>query len=418
MRLPILSTMAPNDVHLTYCTNVHPGESLAEVEHALRNHVAQVRRDLNVELFGVGLRLAARAAEELDQPHALQRFRDLLDELGLYVFTLNGFPYGAFHQQRVKEQVYEPDWRSEERLHYSNRLARLLAALLPAGMMGSISTVPLGFRDSIAREHEPRLVTNLLRHVAALHELREHLGCTLSLALEPEPHCHLETLRETADFLERGPFAATGVTELARLTGLSPSEAEQCVRRHLGVCLDACHMTVEFEEPANSVSWLQSRGIAINKLQISAGLRCELSGDPGTDRAVLDELATFADDVYLHQVVERRDGQLFRHLDLPKAFQSYQGTSGGAPREWRIHFHVPVFMKTLGRFSSTRSDLQQLLTLQRDAPFSSHLEVETYTWQVLPEALRPASLTGALVNELTWTLAELGHPQATAPGAS
>jgi hypothetical protein len=260
------------------------------------------------------------------------------------------------------------------------------------------------------------LVTNLLRHVAALHQLREHTGRTLSLALEPEPHCHLETLREAANFLERGPLANAGVAELALLTGLSHNEAEQCVRRHLGVCLDACHMTVEFEEPASTVSLLQSRGIAINKVQISAGLRCELSGDPNVDRATLDELATFADDVYLHQVVERRGEQLFRHLDLPEAFQSYRSTAHDA-REWRIHFHVPVFMKTLGRFSSTRNDLQQLLALQRTAPFSPHLEVETYTWQVLPAAIRPASLTGALVNELKWTLAELGYPQ-PAPGGS
>jgi hypothetical protein len=176
-------------------------------------------------------------------------------------------------------------------------------------------------------------------------------------------------------------------------------------------------MTVEFEEPESSVAWLQSRGIAINKVQISAGLRCELSGNPNIDRPVLDELGAFADDVYLHQVVERRGGQLYRHLDLPDAFQSYQSTANDA-REWRIHFHVPVFMKTLGRFLSTRDDLQRLLALQRVAPFSEHLEVETYTWQVLPEAVRPTSLTEALVNELTWTLAELGYARPAAPGGS
>ncbi|HEX2882893.1 MAG TPA: hypothetical protein VHO25_25415, partial [Polyangiaceae bacterium] len=153
-----------SDVHLTYCTNVHPGESLGEVEEALRSHVAPVRRELGVERFGVGLRLAARAAEQLDHPDALRRFKALLDELGLYVFTLNGFPFGAFHNQRVKEQVYEPDWRSEQRLQYSNRLARLLAQLLPSGMNGSISTVPLGFRNTVGPNDEPQLVSNLLRH--------------------------------------------------------------------------------------------------------------------------------------------------------------------------------------------------------------------------------------------------------------
>lgn len=406
------------DVHLTYCTNVHPGEDLSDIEKALRSHTVQVRRELGVDRFGVGLRLAARAAEQLEQPNALPRFKALLDELGLYVFTLNGFPYGTFHSQRVKEQVYEPDWRSEDRLQYSNRLARLLAQLLPPDTAGSISTVPLGFRDSIDASHEPQLVSNLLRHVAYLHELREQSGRTLSLALEPEPHCRLETLLEAADFLERGPFANAGLQELARLTGLSLAEAAHTVRRHLGVCLDACHMTVEFEEPANTVAQLQSRGIAINKLQISCGLRCELSGEADADRSVLSELATFADEVYLHQVVERRGERLFRYLDLPDAFHAYQSSADRGPREWRIHFHVPVFMNTLGQFSSTRNDLQQLLALQRTNPFSSHLEVETYTWQVLPETIRPASLTGALVNELAWTLSELGQtPSPVAKGA-
>jgi hypothetical protein len=176
-------------------------------------------------------------------------------------------------------------------------------------------------------------------------------------------------------------------------------------------------MTVEYEEPASTVAHIASRGIAIAKLQISAGLRCELTGNVAVDEPVLGELGTFADDVYLHQVVERRGEQLFRYLDLPEAFRSYQTQNDGAPREWRIHFHVPVFMNALGRFSSTRSDLQQLLALQRQQPFSSHLEVETYTWQVLPEPVRPASLSEALINELRWTLSEL-EQSASKPEAS
>jgi hypothetical protein len=357
--------------------------------------------------------LSAKAAEQLDQPAALQRFKALLEELGLYVFTLNGFPYGQFHDQRVKEHVYEPDWRSEQRLNYSNRLARLLAQLLPPGTTGSISTVPLGFRANLTTDDEPALVHNLLRHVAHLHQLREQLGCTLALALEPEPHCRLETMQEAADFLDRGPFSAAAMLELARLTGLSPAQAEQAVRRHLGVCVDACHMAVEFEDPTGTVAMLRARNIPVHKLQISAGLRCELSGDARTDQAVLSELATFADQVYLHQVVERRGDALFRYLDLPEAFQSYQDMPDRSPREWRIHFHVPVFMGNLGRFSSTRVDLERLLAIQRDTPFTSHLEVETYTWQVLPDAVRPSSLTQALVHELDWTLGELGQARSS-----
>jgi len=399
---------ASGSTHLSYCTNVHPGESLGEVEQALRSHVAQIGKGIQASPFGVGLRLSALAARQLDEPRQLRQFQDLLEELGLYVFTLNGFPYGAFHGQRVKEHVYDPDWRSLERVDYSNRLARLLAALLPSKTAGSISTVPLGFRPNLARHDEPRVVANLLQHVTQLHRLREQIGCTITLGLEPEPHCYLETLHEAVDFLERGPFSAAGVQELSRLTGQSAAQAADTLRRHLGVCLDACHMTVEFEDPAETVKLLEDRGICVSKLQISAGLRCNLSGDREQDTQVLSELRSFSEDVYLHQVVERKGSQLARYLDLPDAFQAYDEAADRQPREWRIHFHVPVFLETLGRFSSTRRELQQLLALQRATPFTSHLEVETYTWDVLPRANRPQNLAQAIIHELEWSLGELG----------
>jgi sugar phosphate isomerase/epimerase len=392
---------------LSYCTNIHPGESLAEVERALATHTAAVRERLGVERFAVGLRLSAQAAQQLDTPDALARLRDLLTEHRLYLFTLNGFPYGAFHATRVKEQVYQPDWRDESRLHYTTRLARLLCALLPEGQQGSISTVPLGFRPTLSPSNEPHLSEQLLRQCAALHELHRSTGHHVALGLEPEPHCYLETLGEAADFLERGPFSQQGVNRFAAITGQTIGAAETTLRSHLGVCLDACHMAVEFEPPRETLAMLRSRGIAISKLQISAGLRGSLNGQREHDAQVVAALRALRDDVYLHQVVERRDGALHRYLDLPQALTALGEAHSVHDCELRVHFHVPIYLEQLEHLHSTQQELRQLLAEQRRTPFTHHLEVETYTWDVLPRAARQTPLVEAIAREIEWASSEL-----------
>jgi sugar phosphate isomerase/epimerase len=403
---------ATSNVHLTYCTNVHPGETLQELEQIVTTHVSRVREQLGVARFGVGLRIAERAASALGDPEALKRFKDLLNNAGLYVFTLNGFPYGAFHGAPVKEKVYQPDWKTEERLRYTNQLAKILAELLPEETTGCISTVPLGYRPNTTANDEPLLVAQLCSHVAVLHQLAEQTGRHIALGLEPEPNCYLETLREACAFLERGPFAQGGVDQLAQLTGLSSSKAEEALRSHLGVCLDACHMAVEFEAPLDALAMIKAAGVRVTKLQVSAGLSCALRGDPQADAPDLDRLSKLNDSIYLHQVVELHNGRLNRYADLPDALASYARLAG--PRQWRVHFHVPVFMRQLEQLGSTQSDLQSLLAEQRRAPFCSHLEVETYTWDVLPQSARQATLTSAIVQEINWTLRELGLPDSAA----
>ncbi|HTM43810.1 MAG TPA: metabolite traffic protein EboE, partial [Polyangiaceae bacterium] len=274
---------AAGNVHLTYCTNVHPGETLQELEQIVTTHVSSVRQQLGIAHFGVGLRIAERAATTLAEPEQLARFKDLLTEAGLYAFTLNGFPYGTFHGAPVKEKVYQPDWRTQERLRYTNQLAKILSQLLPDGTSGSISTVPLGYRPNMTANDEPLLVSQLLNHVTVLHQIAEQTGRYIELGLEPEPNCYLETLEEAALFLQRGPFAQSGVEQFAKLTGLSSSRAEEVLRRHLGVCLDACHMAVEFEAPLEAVAMLKAAGVRITKLQVSAGLSCALGGDKQAD---------------------------------------------------------------------------------------------------------------------------------------
>jgi sugar phosphate isomerase/epimerase len=372
-------------LHLTYCTNVHAGESLAEVRAALARDVLAVKRRVcPAAPFGVGLRLSAAAAAELVDGGALDELQRWLADHGLYVFSLNGFPFGAFHGTRVKESVYEPVWRSDERLAYPDRLALILARLLPDGMEGSISTAPGGLRAATSdRDSRRAIAARLRRHVGALDRLWRESGRTLVLALEPEPGCLFERSDDVIAFFRE------------HLHGGSDDEA---VRRHLGVCLDACHAAVELEDAAAAARRFRAAGIRIGKLQLSTALVVDFRGDAET----LAALAPFAEDTYLHQVVERRAGEVRRWLDLPDAIAAVDGDD---ERQWRIHFHVPVYRHQLGRFRNTQPELEALLAAVGETG-CRHLEVETYTWGVLPDGHRGDVVDG-IARELRWVLERL-----------
>ena len=395
-------------VHLTYCSNIHPGESWAEVRANFDRHVVAVReRVLPEGDFGIGLRLSARAAAELSEPAVLAEFREFLRRHRMYVFTLNGFPYGTFHGTRVKEDVYLPDWRDPERLRYTDQLADLLADLLPDAVSGepevegSVSTVPGAFKPALGGPEDVALmVEHLLRHVAHLVELRARTGRLVALALEPEPHCFLETIAEVIDFFERDLHGPDAVRRMMALTGLDRAAAGRALHEQLGVCLDLCHAAVEFEDAADCIGRLARAGIRVHKMQISAGLRL-----PTLDPESLVALRRFDDPVYLHQVVQRRPDGLVRFADLPAALASLDEAT--ADREWRVHFHVPIFLDRLAPFASTQSFIREVLAIHRASPVSAHLEVETYTWDVLPEPFRSGSVDEAVARELAWVRTEL-----------
>jgi sugar phosphate isomerase/epimerase len=391
-------------LHLTYCTNIHPGETWDEVLANVSRHVTAVKARVSPERpFGVGLRLSAAAAAALSAPEALAAFRAFLAEEGLYVFTINGFPYGAFHGTAVKERVYRPDWLEDERVSYSDRLAEILAALLPDGLEGSVSTVPGCFRP---RAEDPgalaAIAHRLRQHARFLWQLRERTGRTIGLALEPEPHCVFETTAEGIAFFEEHLFSARSIAAFAALTGLAPAAAEEALRRHLGLCLDACHAAVEFEDAATALHAPAAAGVRLWKIQVSAGLRL---ARPDLDGLVA--LGAFAEGVYLHQVVIRRGATLVRYVDLPLALAEAHTAAPDDNVEWRVHFHVPLFRERLGPFSNTQPFLERLLPLvAREIP-THHLEVETYTWDVLPEEYRREPVVDAIARELRWTLDHL-----------
>ena len=338
----------------------------------------------------------------------LAEFRDFLDRSRMYVFTLNGFPYGTFHGTRVKEDVYLPDWRDPQRLSYTNLLADLLAELLPQALPGeraiegSVSTVPGAYKPALGGARDVALmVEHLLRHGAHLVKLRVRTGRLIALALEPEPYCFLETIDETVVFFERELHGPAAVRRTMELTGLDEAAATRALHDHLGVCLDLCHAAVEFEDAASCVRRLALSDIRVHKMQISAGLRL-----PTIDPEALAALKRFDDPVYLHQVVQRGPGGMTRFADLPEAFASLQAAT--ADREWRVHFHVPIFLDRLGPFSSTQSFVREVLAIHRASAVSAHLEVETYTWGVLPEAFRSGTVDEAVARELQWVRKELG----------
>jgi hypothetical protein len=375
--------------HLTYCSNIHPGETWDEVSASLADALPRVRALLAFEgPFAIGLRLSARAAETLSRPDALSRFRDFLAAGDYYVPTINGFPYGAFHGERVKERVYLPDWRDSKRVEYTNRLATLLSDLLAdrADIEGSVSTAPGAFRAHVRSSEDVEAIARGFRlHADHLRRIQESTGRTITLAIEPEPACYIETVDDVLTFFE---------------DHLADGE----VRRHIGVCFDACHMAVEFEDPIEALRRLETAGIRICKFQISSALRV----DAGRRRALVPALGRFADDTYLHQVVERDDGTLARYTDLPEALSAPDAAAHG---EWRIHYHVPIFLGSLGELETTQPDLVTLLDALRRAPQSPMrspcLEVETYTWDVLPPEHRNVDVCTAIARELTWVRRQL-----------
>lgn len=381
--------------NLCYCTNVHPGESLDEVRAALSAQTRAVRARVSpARPFDLGLRLSARAARELSETGARERFRHELAEEGFEVRTLNGFPFGAFHATRVKEAVYRPDWQEAERTAYTLDLVRALALLLPSGERGSISTVPGCFKPRLEADGEERIARALHEVVRELVELERTEGQHIVLALEPEPGCLLETISGAVDFFQRRLLAPGLLQESAKALGLPLPAAEHIVRRHLGVCLDACHAAVEFEPPLAAYRALCAAGITVPKIQVSAGLAVVA---PGPELRA--ELARYDEPVYLHQVVVREDDELRRYLDLGEALASEAPGRG----EWRVHFHVPVFHEKLGAFGSTQAELRELLAALGRERADVQLEVETYTWDVLPEELRGRPLVDAIALELEWT---------------
>jgi sugar phosphate isomerase/epimerase len=344
-----------DDLHLTYCTNIHPAIGWDAVLASLRAHAPALKARLSPDApFGIGLRLSGAESSDLLQGSRLAEFKAWLDGEGLYVFTINGFPHGTFHGEPVKADVHAPDWRTEERVAYTLRLAEILGTLLPDGVDGTISTNPLSYKPWLDDDGWALATRNIVR---VGDELR---GTRIALAIEPEADGALATVDELIEWW--------------------PDELNATV------CFDACHSAVAYEEPDAALDALDAAGIRVGKAQLSAALTV-----PGDAH---EELRAFADPIYLHQVTEA--GSLRTWPDLPEAL------SANGSEEWRVHFHVPIFIERYGALESTQEHLRRCI----ERVDTAHLEIETYTWDVLPADLK-ASSVDSIAREYEWVLGVL-----------
>jgi sugar phosphate isomerase/epimerase len=387
--------------HLTYCTNIHPADGWPAVDANLRRYAPALKQRFAPERpFGIGLRLSARDARELQEGSNLDTFRRFLDDEGLYVAIINGFPYGSFHGTPVKEQVYAPDWRDEARVAYTLDLIAILVRLLPDALDGGISTSPISYKawlPSDDRDGWTRAATNIGRIAAALARTRRETGRFIHLDIEPEPDCVLETSAETIEFFERW-LRPIATRTIAGATGLAASDAEQALFDHVQVCFDCCHFAVEHEDPVDAATRLEAAGIRIGRIQLSSALRVDVPD--GSGAAALDaRLRPFADPVYLHQVVSKRADGLRHYPDLGPALDAREA----GPAEWRIHFHVPLFTSDYDGLGSTQDDVRRLIDAAVARPITTHLEIETYTWSVLPGSLK-IDLLDSIAREYEWVL--------------
>ncbi len=356
--------------------------------------------------MGIGLRLSDLASKALMDDKELAVFKDWLADKDAYVFTMNGFPFGAFHDHVVKAHVHTPDWTTADRLQYTKRMFDILAQLVPDGLEGGISTSPLAYRHwyndaehtwTAMRKRATQQVVDVVQH---LIRIQQEQGKTLHLDIEPEPDGVLESGEEFVTWYEE-ELVPEGVAILSKEPGFTPAEAEQAIKHHIRLCYDVCHFALGYEQHQDVVETLTRHGIQIGKFQISAAIKAAMPTDTAARQAIGDAFMAFDEPTYLHQVIAKwQNGQLIRFKDLPDAQSALFDEQ---VTEWRSHFHVPIFLADLGKLQSTQSDIIQLLDIHNDNRLTSHLEVETYTWGVLPEHLQ-LPIADSILRELRWVL--------------
>lgn len=388
--------------HLSYCTNIHPGENWQDHFHEIKKAIPNIKDQLSpTRPFGIGLRLSDIASTELSQPEDLQQFKNWLKDNNCYVFTMNGFPFGNFHHHPVKDNVHTPDWTTQDRVNYTIKLFDILKELVPEGMEGSISTSPLSYRHWFKDEKETtaafeKCTLNILEVVSHLITVYEDSGKILHLNIEPEPDGLLENTFEFIDWYNKY-YILLGIKFLEKRSGTT-EDKKTSLQRHLRLCYDVCHSALAYEEIKDVSAELKKNNISIGKVQISSALKINLT-DQRTEK--IKELSRFNEPTYLHQVVARDDqNKLYKFKDLPDALDQLTDEKF---EECRVHFHVPVFSENYDRLSSTQENIIQTLTDHTTQKISDHWEVETYTWNILPDEFQ-LPMNESIIRELEWVM--------------
>ncbi|WP_200215519.1 metabolite traffic protein EboE [Micromonospora coerulea] len=383
-------------VHLGYCTNVHPAEDLAGILAQLDRYAVPVRRALDADLLGLGLWLAAPVAAELAADPALRRrLRAELTVRGLEVVTLNGFPYASFQAPVVKGAVYHPDWTTGDRLAYTLHLARVLADLLPDdAARGSVSTLPLAWRepwDAGRAEAARRRLGELATGLAAVER---ETGRPIRVGFEPEPGCIVES------------------------TGQASAVLSAMDSDRLGICLDLAHLACAWEEPVEALGRLESAGLPVVKVQVSAAVE---AADPAGSAGALRR---WVEPRFLHQTRAAGCARAADPADAAYAADDLDAAlDAKLPGPWRVHYHVPLHAPPEPPLTSTLPVLRAALAGLYAGPVAGcdHLDVETYTWGVLPAARRPrtdAELATGIAAELAFARDELVAVGLVAPAGT
>jgi hypothetical protein len=391
------------NAHLTYCTNIHPGESWKEVFQSLQEYCLKIQHELTGKKpFGIGLRLSQKSAAELLKKDRLSSFKNWLDRNNLYVFTMNGFPYGDFHDVVIKDEVHTPDWTTPERLEYTRNLINIMSYLLPEGMEGGISTSPLSYKLWFENQEQIDQVKStstsaLINLVVQMIEIKNNQSKSIHIDLEPEPDGMLENTQEVLDYYRQYLFKQ-GIQELKQSLECTEQEAKSHILEHIQLCYDVCHFALAYEQPKEVVDQLLKEGVQIGKIQISAALKCERSENISIQEQQRC-LQQFDEPTYLHQaIVQKTNGSLDHYSDLTEGIEAMSAPDF---KEIRTHFHVPVFLSNFQVLHSTQEDIIAALKYWNETHYSAHLEVETYTWGVLPDHLQ-IDITNSIVRELEW----------------
>lgn len=365
---------------LSYCTNVHPAEDLEGVIRQLRDYAGPIRRTAGLAVLGVGLWLPAGLARQLvGSAEDRAALRDVLEAEGLQLHTINAFPYGGFHNEVVKLDVYKPTWAERGRLEYTLDCAEVLAAFLPEDTAGSISTLPLAWREPWTQNDDDAATSAFAELSSRLRELRGRTGKTVRIAVEPEPGCVLDTVTDVVGWLG------------ARIErGIDPE--------FVGLCVDTCHLAVSFADPAGAVNEVEAAGLRIVKVQASAALHVTDPADPAARAA----LAAFVEPRYLHQVRESQPAGIVAADDLAEALTDLPGES-----PWRVHFHIPLHHVPSAPLETTVDVLRRTVAEVGRLPYAPevHLDIETYTWSVLPGA--SVGITEGIAAEIAWAQSNL-----------
>lgn len=402
--------MKIRNTHISYCTNIHAGESWEDHFRELKAYVPLVKRSISPDQsFGLGLRLSAQAAQEINNTKNLLIFKKWLKDNNLYVFTMNGFPYGDFHLKEVKDKVHFPDWTTDARREYTLNLFDVLAELLTDLEEGGISTSPLSYRYWFD-EHTPAwqemrdsATLNIIKVAEYLYRKERETGTYMHLDIEPEPDGVLENSQEFIQWYQEELLVEAQRYFQSRFD-LNNNQVNELINRYICLCYDVCHFALAYEDHQEAMMCLEKLNIKIGKFQISSALRVDLSkgiADRKEKRKILEQ---FDEPIYLHQVIAKdNNGKLVRYRDLPEALTQIENVEH---QEWRSHFHVPIFLDSYGEIDSTQQDICNVLALHKRYARTNHIEVETYTWGVLPKSLQ-VKIETSISRELHWLLDQI-----------